>query len=84
MPEWLPMQYREVFGELFSLLQFEGKQEIEVIYILYACATKCLSHSPDHRKLPKPMNLIKIVPEAFDYLDSDLKKDGFGIRQHLE
>ena len=36
------------------------------------------------RKLPKPMNLIKIVPEAFYYLDSDLKKDGFGSRQHLE
>jgi hypothetical protein len=30
------------------------------------------------------MNLIKIVPESFDYLDSDLKKDGFGSRQHLE
>ena len=35
------------------------------------------------RKLPQPMNLIKIVPEAYDYLDSDSKNDGFGSRQHL-
>ena len=36
------------------------------------------------RKLPQPMNLIKIVPESFDYLDSDLKKEGFASRQHME
>ena len=30
------------------------------------------------------MHLIKVVPLSFDYLDSDLKKDGFGSRQHLE
>ena len=28
--------------------------------------------------------LIKMVPTTYDYLDSDLKKDGFGSRQHLE
>ena len=36
------------------------------------------------KKLPTPMNLIKLVPDSFDYLDSDLKKGGFGSRQHLE
>ncbi len=36
------------------------------------------------KKLPKPMNLIKIIPTSFDYLDSDLKKDGFGNRQHMD
>lgn len=36
------------------------------------------------KKLPMPMNLIKIVPESFDYLDSDLKKEGYASRQHLE
>ena len=36
------------------------------------------------KKLPMPMNLIKIVPESYDLLDSDLKKDGVGNRQHLE
>ena len=35
------------------------------------------------KKMPHPMNLIKIVPDYFDYLDSDLKKDGFDIRQHI-
>ncbi len=36
------------------------------------------------KKLPMPMNLIKIMPESYDLLDSDLKKDGFGNRQHLD
>ncbi|MBQ7077486.1 MAG: pyridoxamine 5'-phosphate oxidase family protein [Lachnospiraceae bacterium] len=36
------------------------------------------------KKLPQAMNLIKVVPTAFDYLDSDLKKDGFGTRQHID
>lgn len=35
------------------------------------------------KKLPKPMNLIKVNPESYDYLDSDLKQEGFGSRQHL-
>ena len=33
------------------------------------------------KKLPEPMNLIKVVPERMDLVDSDLKKDGYGIRQ---
>lgn len=36
------------------------------------------------KKLPQPMNLIKIEPDSYDYLDSDLRKDGFGSRQHLD
>ena len=36
------------------------------------------------RKLPEPMKLIKIVPESYDFLDSTLKDEGFGSRQHLE
>ena len=36
------------------------------------------------KKLPQAMNLIKVVATSYDYLDSDLKKDGFGNRQHLE
>ncbi len=35
------------------------------------------------KKMPHPMNLIKIIPDSFDYLDSDLKKDGLDIRQHI-
>ena len=36
------------------------------------------------RNLSKPMALIKVVPEVFDLLDSDLKKEDFGSRQHYE
>ncbi len=36
------------------------------------------------KKLPQPMNLIKVVVTSYDYLDSDLKKEGFSSRQHLE
>ena len=38
----------------------------------------------EFRKLPEPMNLIKVVPESYDFLDSTLKDEGFGSRQHLE
>jgi len=36
------------------------------------------------KKLPNFLNLIKIVPDCFDLLDSDLTKEGFGNRQHLD
>ena len=36
------------------------------------------------RNLPQPMGLIKVVPEVFDLLDSDLKKEDFGSRQHYD
>ena len=36
------------------------------------------------KKLPQPMNLIKVVAVSMDYLDSDLKKEGFASRQHIE
>ena len=35
------------------------------------------------KKIPHPMNLIKVVVKNYDYRDSDLKKEGFGCRQHL-
>lgn len=34
-------------------------------------------------KLPQPLHLLKIYPESYDYLDSDLKKEGFEVRQHM-
>ena len=49
MLEVLLMQYREIFGEDFPLLQFEGKQEIEVINILYDCVSKCLLYDPNRK-----------------------------------
>jgi nitroimidazol reductase NimA-like FMN-containing flavoprotein (pyridoxamine 5'-phosphate oxidase superfamily) len=36
------------------------------------------------RRLPEPMNLIKIVPAAMEFLCSDLKNEGYGSRQHLD
>ena len=36
------------------------------------------------RKLPKALNLIKVVPASYDLLDSDLKQEGVDNRQHLE
>ena len=35
------------------------------------------------KKLPQPMHLIKIIPSGYDYLDSDLKKEGVSFRQHI-
>ena len=35
------------------------------------------------KKLPQPMHLIKIIPSGYDYLDSDLTKEGVSIRQHI-
>jgi uncharacterized protein YhbP (UPF0306 family) len=35
------------------------------------------------KKLPQPMNLIKVEPYVIDYLDSDLKKEGYSSRQQI-
>lgn len=49
MLELLLLQYREIFGEDFPLLEFEGKREIDVINILYDCVLKNLRYSPDRK-----------------------------------
>ena len=36
------------------------------------------------RKLARPMSLIKVTPVCFDYLDSELKKENYASRQHIE
>jgi len=35
------------------------------------------------RKLPEPMNLIKVTPAKLIFLNSDFKKEGFGSRQEM-
>jgi hypothetical protein len=35
------------------------------------------------KRIPHPMNLIRVEVKSYDFLDSDLKKEGFGYRQHL-
>lgn len=37
MLEVLLMQYRDIFGVDFPLIDFEGKSEIEVINTIYEC-----------------------------------------------
>lgn len=73
------------FGKLKGL-QVQGTAEfIEPFSSEYI---KLLEHkkiSADAmKKLPKPMNLIKVVPASYDLLDSELKKEGVNVRQHLE
>ena len=73
------------FGNLQSL-QVMGKVEIVEPFsdeYLKLCRHGRMSEEV-MRKLPKPMNLIKIVPESYDLLDSTLKDEGFASRQHIE
>ena len=35
------------------------------------------------KKLPRPMNLIKIIPTEIEFLNSDFKKQGYDVRQKL-
>ncbi len=72
------------FGNLKSL-QVEGNAEIlEPFSGEYMKLLEYKKISVEAiKKMPHPMNLIRIVPDSFDYLDSDLKKDGFDIRQHI-
>ncbi len=53
MLELLLFQYREIFGEDFPLLAFEGRQEIEVINILYDCVQNNLRYDPERKIKPR-------------------------------
>lgn len=35
------------------------------------------------KKLPQPMNLIKIIPSEIEFINSDFKKQGYDVRQKL-
>lgn len=73
------------FADLKSLQVIGTAEMVEPFSEEYRMLLKHKNISEETmRKLSKPMNLIKIIPDSFDYLDSDLKKDGFGNRQHLD
>lgn len=36
------------------------------------------------KQLPEPMNLIKVRPVRYDFLNSDFKKEGYSARQELK
>lgn len=73
------------FGQLKSL-QVEG--EASMVEPFSDEYLKLMEHKKipleAMKMLPQAMNLIKVVPTSYDYLDSDLKKDSFGSRQHLD
>lgn len=64
-------------------LQIQGKAEFpELFGEEYKKAAETRKIPLDAlKKLPEPMWLIKITPEKIICLDSDFKKNGFGIRQ---
>ncbi len=72
------------FGKLKGL-QVQGKAEIiEPFSPEYIAAAEFRKIPIDAlKKLPSVMNLIKVMPVRFDFLNSEFKIDGFGSRQHL-
>lgn len=73
------------FGNLKSL-QIEGTASLIEPFSEEYLKIMAFKKIPEEamRNLPQPMALIKVVPEVFDYLDSDLKKEEFGSRQHYD
>lgn len=73
------------FGLLKSL-QIQGTAELVEPFTAEYLKLMAFKKIPEDvmRKLPASMNLIKVTPTSYDFLDSDLKKEGFGSRQHLE
>ena len=75
----------EGFGKLKSIQIDAVAEMIEPFSDEYLKLLKHKNISEEWmRKMPKPLYLIKVIPKAYDYLDSDLKKDGFDNRQHLQ
>ncbi|MCR5621690.1 MAG: pyridoxamine 5'-phosphate oxidase family protein [Treponema sp.] len=72
-------------GNLHSL-QIQGKAEVVTPWSAEYERAAGQRHIPLDalKKLARPMNLLKIVPEEADYLDSGLKKQGLSSRQHLD
>ena len=73
------------FGALKGL-QAEGIAEIVEPFSEEYLRAMELRHIPETamRKLPEPMNPIKIKPLFYDYLDSDLKNENVSVRQHFD
>ncbi len=49
MLEMLLFQYKDMFGEEFPLAAFAGRQEFEVINILYDCVRNNLPYDPERK-----------------------------------
>ena len=72
------------FGHLHSA-QISAKAEIVEPFSPEYLKLLGYKHIPEIavRKMAEPIHLIKIVPLAADYLDSDFKKEGFDSRQSV-
>lgn len=72
------------FGNLKSL-QVQGEAEMVVPFSEEYLMVMKIKNIPEMamRKLTEPMNLIKVTPVSFDYLDSELKSEGYASRQHM-
>ena len=53
MLELLLLQYKEIFGADFPLTEFDGRQELEVINILYDCVLNGLPYDPERKITPR-------------------------------
>ena len=53
MLELLLLQYKEIFGADFPLAEFDGRQELEVINILYDCVLNSLPYDPERKNTPR-------------------------------
>ena len=72
------------FGNLKGM-QVTGIAEVIEPFSEEYCAAATFRKIPIEalRKLPEPMNLIKVSPTRIEFLNSDFKKDGFSSRQQL-
>ena len=53
MLELLLLQYKEIFGSDFPLAEFDGRQELEVINILYDYVLNSLPYDPKRKITPR-------------------------------
>ena len=72
------------FGQLKGLQVTGTAEVVEPFGTDYAHACELRGLPMEHlQKLPFVMNVIKIAPIRFDYLESALKAEGYSTRQHL-
>lgn len=79
-----------IFDKYAGFGSLKGLQVMGVASIVEPFSAEYNSHAAVKKiplaalqKLNPPMNLIKVQPVSADFLNSDLKKDGFGSRQHM-
>lgn len=73
------------FGDLFGM-QVTGTAEIvEAFSPDYIAAAQARHIRIETlRRMPHPMHLIKVTPREVELISSDLRKEGYDVRQHLD